>query len=33
MDVVFNAAEAGRLDDLTKAMQAASKEINEALKK
>ena len=33
MDAVFDSAEAGRLDDLSKAMQKASKEINEALKK
>ncbi len=33
MDAVFQAAETGQLDNLTKAMAAASKEINEALKK
>lgn len=33
LDAVFNAAETGRLDDLSKAMRAASSEINEALKK
>lgn len=33
LDAVFAAADAGVLDDLTKAMLAASKEINEALRK
>lgn len=33
LDAVFAAAETGQLDNLTKAMFAASKEINEALKK
>lgn len=33
LDVVFAAAETGVIDNLTKAMTAASKEINEALKK
>jgi hypothetical protein len=33
LDLVFKAAESERLDELTKAMLAASKEINEALKK
>lgn len=33
MDAVFQAAETGQLDNLTRAMAAASKEINEALKK
>src|SRR5262245_10329317 len=33
LDPVFAAAESGQLDNLTKAMLAASKEINEALKK
>ena len=33
IDLVFEAAETGRLDDLSKAMLTASKEINEALKK
>lgn len=33
LDAVFAAAETGQLDHLTKAMLAASKEINEALKK
>ena len=33
MDLVFQSAESEKLDDLTKAMAAAAKEINEALKK
>lgn len=33
LDAVFAAAETGQIDNLTKAMIAASKEINEALKK
>jgi hypothetical protein len=33
LDLVFQVAETGKLDELTKAMLAASKEINEALKK
>jgi hypothetical protein len=33
LDAVFNAAESGRLDDLTKAMRVATAEINAALKK
>lgn len=33
IDAVFQAAETGRLEELTKAMLAASKEINDALKK
>lgn len=33
MNALFDAAETGRLDALTKAMQTASNEINEALKK
>ncbi|MCI0376259.1 MAG: conotoxin [Gemmataceae bacterium] len=33
MDALFDAAETGQLDALTKAMQKASKEISEALKK
>ena len=33
LDAVFAAAETGQLDNLTKAMLIASKEINEALKK
>lgn len=33
MDAVFKTAESGKLEELTKAMLAASKEINEALKR
>lgn len=33
MNLVFEAADTGKLDNLTRAMMAASKEINEALKK
>lgn len=33
LDALFTAAETGQIDNLTKAMTAASKEINEALKK
>lgn len=33
LDAVFAAADTGVLDNLTKAMTAATKEINEALKK
>lgn len=33
MDALFQAAETGQLNELTKAMQVAAKEINEALKK
>jgi soluble cytochrome b562 len=32
LDKLFQAAESGKLDDLTKAMQAATKELNETLK-
>lgn len=33
LDLVFESAESGKLDDLTRAMQKASKEFSEALKK